>query len=42
MKKESAVFDTEKEIQLQHMKDLGNYNSMWGADTNVKNLIIDN
>ena len=31
----SLAFDTEKEIQLQHIKDLGSYNSVYRADTNL-------
>lgn len=42
MKKKNAVFDIEKEIKLQHIKDLGNYNSMCGADINLKYLIVAN
>lgn len=41
MKKKEST-DIEKEIQLQHIKDLGNYNSVDRADTNVKHLIVAN
>jgi len=36
MEKKYVVFDMEKEIQLQHIEDLGNYNSMCGDDTDAK------
>lgn len=41
-RKKKALFDIEKEIQLQHIKDLGNCNSADRADTNVKHLIVAN
>lgn len=31
-----------KEIQLPPIKDLRNYNSMCGADKNVKDLVVAN